>query len=114
MSPTTTTKSVPDKHSPGPWIVDPVDPLNIISPALSTPPRWEIIAKCSGPSLSTDETGKKRALADARLIAAAPDLLEALRQMTNAAYRPCGHTVDCACPQGAAKSAIAKAEGKDE
>ena len=114
MSPTT--KSVPDKHSPGPWIVDPVDPLNIISPALSTPPRWEIIAKCSGPSLSTDETGKKRALADARLIAAAPDLLSALKAVQPEMRREhdAGDGHFSTAEVEAVEAAIAKAEGKDE
>ena len=55
-----TPKSVSDKHSPGPWIVDPDDPLSIVCPALSTPTLLEVVADCS------DETGRERALAAGR------------------------------------------------
>ena len=105
-----TTKSVPDKHSPGPWIVDPDDPLSIVCPALSTPTLWEEVAECS------DETGRERALADARLIAAAPDLLSALKAVQPEMRREhdAGDGHFSTAEVEAVEAAIAKAEGKDE
>lgn len=85
-------------HTPGPWIVDPAEdvPLAVIQ---DTPDGFgvaEIVAQ--GPE------GE----ADARLIAAAPDMLEALQRIVAVTYHDpdlYGDILGWAC------AAIAKAEG---
>jgi len=50
--------------------------------------------------------------ANARLIAAAPDLLAALKRLLPMMYQaPVGHQPDCRCVTCEARAAIAKAEG---
>lgn len=103
------------KHTPGPWRVSKQRPHMVerdIEPGVAT------VATCHDPS---------RASADAHLIAAAPDLLEACAQFidiesinggmtgkkTICGY--CGdswpHTLNMRCPYHMAKVALAKAEG---
>lgn len=58
----------------------------------------------------TDDIGE----ANARLIAAAPELLAALKNIDNAhCGKPlmCGHDYDCTCVMEMARNAIKKAEG---
>ena len=55
--------------TPGPWVVDVQSPLRV----LASDPRQTIVAPDLGPPSNPS------CLADARLIAAAPDLLEACR-----------------------------------
>ncbi|MBY0513161.1 MAG: hypothetical protein K2P78_04525 [Gemmataceae bacterium] len=93
------------KHTPGPWDVN--DDLDIYS---SHPDMDEIVASCVGhkidAALFSDIPG--RAEANARLIAAAPDLLDSLEQMvaeSDCGRVPCMRTIDDA------RAAIAKAAG---
>jgi hypothetical protein len=51
---------------------------------------------------------------DCRLIAAAPEMLEALKNLLSAICggpKVCGHGFECICPGDLAREAIAKAEG---
>lgn len=64
------------KHTPGPWVIgEPIDGESFISG-----PDWVnfamVYVECEG---ETDPTGK----ANARLISAAPELLEALKTIIN-------------------------------
>jgi hypothetical protein len=95
------------KHTPGPWIIDRNGDVNHHSYFVSDFP----IAMVSGPL--TDKA------ANARLIAAAPDLLEALIE-TSSSLRQCFECdEDAADAYGIteqlkkADSAIAKATGKE-
>ena len=96
-------------HTPGPWTVK----LGGIEPCLPTDPRWveEIIAAdgthvvCFGHDY--DEYGSI-SLEDAQLIAAAPDLLDALKRRLH--NYP---DLDCACAACMPMmAAINKAEGR--
>jgi hypothetical protein len=103
------------KHTPGPWAVETNlneygSPLNVNKDAATT------IASCDGDSGVGDS---KEAEANARLIAAAPDLLAALRRAVpwlGKLIADNGHA-DSAAPNDAigalrqAEDAIAKAEG---
>lgn len=104
------------KHTPGSWDVE--DPmgaeigLSIVQSGLKTY-EWEFIAMVCQSDASEERMGKQRFIspgeqeANARLIAAAPELLEALKGMlvvanlfTDSPYHE------------AARAAIAKAEGR--
>lgn len=61
------------KHTPGPWFISNRNPLRVIESG----PRMASIAKC-GIKLGVD--ADEEAAANARLIAAAPDMLEVLRE----------------------------------
>lgn len=98
------------KHTPGPWVHDRdgeiLGPDNVIV----------VYAHGAQRAVQTDE--------DARLIAAAPDLLEALENLIDACSRPDGRICcdghDCGCmgttyhqlAEHYAKEAIAKARGE--
>lgn len=87
------------KHTPGPWILE--------NDCIRT------YAESVNDELYLDLPKNP---ADARLIAAAPEMLEALKALaTNCSCtireRDSGHRADCAVPQ--ANQAIAKAEGRD-
>jgi len=92
------------KHTPGPWAVADVG---------------EVVVCATGRTLcdvySSFGTGEEQADADARLIAAAPDLLAALEAFVEAehaasiGWRAFGMYVDAV---DAAKAAIAKARGQ--
>src|SRR5688572_24362975 len=67
------------KHTPGPWIQDEGNPLCIGVPKSWYPAQvYNIVTVLEGGPDYTDECNQE-AGANARLIAAAPDLLEALR-----------------------------------
>lgn len=89
------------KHTPGPWKVIPVKT------------GYYIDSRC-GPVADTmdfdDEYGSIESEANARLIAAAPDLLEAARALLDLAERHGWLHVAV----NAARAAIAKAEGEEE
>lgn len=104
------------KHTPGPWAVE--DPmgaetgLSIVQSGLKTY-EWEFIAMVCQSDASDERMGRQlfilpeEQMANATLIAAAPDLLEALKGMlivsnlfTDSPYHE------------AARAAIAKAEGR--
>ena len=83
------------KHTPGPWEVDGIG--QVIVPA--RPPAWRTLADVY--SVHGDED---QADADARLIAAAPELLAALEDLLP-------YLEDCRMDAGA-RAAIAKAKGE--
>ncbi len=62
-------------HTPGPWHI------NASGYCKGSPCRWEIVAKGGG---IVAETNDGTDMANARLIASAPDLLSALEQSYNA------------------------------
>jgi hypothetical protein len=100
------------KHTPGPWVVGNQDPLNF-----GVPRGWgtEPIGFVYGPSFPEHSEVGQRALANARLIAAAPELLEALRSIADCCDEE--HAArDYASRQaeirGIARAAIAKATGE--
>lgn len=97
------------KHTPGPWLVEQgertdADNIDVISPDGRDDP-WTVavaIGSC-GPGGCT--------IANARLIAAAPDLLEALTSIADQLERVGDSRKDAPFIE-AARAAIAKAEGR--
>ena len=93
------------KHTPGPWVVS-ADPLHlhslmtVIGGKESGPPQ-QMIVQVSG------FAEWKEAAANVRLIAEAPELLEALKLIANAE----NSALDLAYCKGIARAAIAKATG---
>jgi len=100
------------KHTPGPWGKG-ISPSAIVIWGESTMPRT-VVARV--PNRGYPEV----ATHDARLIAAAPDLLAALHGMLEGEglhsigckERPPGYDDSRCCPVHIARAAIAKAEGK--
>lgn len=93
---------MPTKHTPGPWTAD---PARVIRAECSALPLPYVIAM----ALGDEDVGPGAGDANARLIAAAPDLLKALRNLLdwNCAIDP-----DTDCDEmAAARAAIAKATG---
>ena len=85
------------KHTPGPWVVDPC---------------WDILGNTDDGNgmvcqITTDAVPRAEAEANARLIAAAPDLLEALRAIIEDRYAQ-----KLGILKLLARAAIAKAEGQ--
>lgn len=104
-----------NKHTPGPWHVSKVDRDWVVS-ALSTDAVDYSVAYCQPSGWHKKDLNHK---ANAHLIAAAPDLLEALKSVINAidtANALTGHLEGFAkvfAPTlAAANAAIAKAEGQ--
>ncbi|MBB4342101.1 hypothetical protein [Rhizobium leguminosarum] len=105
------------KHTPGPWAVE--DPmgaeigLSIVQDGLKTY-EWEFIAMVCQSTAGDERMGRQRFIspkeqeANARLIAAAPDLLEALKNLAAAAAGGWPISEELI----AAGYAIAKAEGR--
>jgi hypothetical protein len=91
------------KHTPGPWVVDKA-PSTLGGNGFTVRAGGAIICTAF-PGASTDRIEPVAEL-NARLIAAAPDLLEALRPLTEGVYWITDAQVK------AARAAIAKAEGK--
>ena len=82
-------------HTPGPWVIDPC---------------WDILGNTDDGNgmvcqITTDAVPRDEAEANARLIAAAPELLEALREATSA-LKGNGYGVEDL------EAALAKAEGR--
>jgi hypothetical protein len=97
------------QHTPGPWQVDP-DPRHLIGGVVFAANATTTIAKVS----SSDNTNGTR-LANARLIAAAPELLAALEQLGRAIAPfvavPIGSRNPVVCEAiDAARAAIARAK----
>ena len=86
------------RHTPGPWVVGNQDPLNF---GKQRGNGTEPIGFVYGPSFPERSELGREALSNARLIAAAPELLEALKDM-GARY---GLTEQ-------ARAAVARAEGE--
>lgn len=92
------------KHTPGPWIIEDItdDGQSVISAASKN---WIDFARVW---VVTDESTDKEGEANARLIAAAPELLEALKDVMSAVelgWIPDGESMFNA------RAAIAKATG---
>lgn len=105
------------KHTPGPWSVeDPMGPelLQIVANANAPVYEWRWIAQ-----VGTEEPEDRfdvppdEARANARLIAAAPEMYEALKAQ-DALMKSAGTISDAAIREATAKmrAAIAKAEGR--
>jgi hypothetical protein len=108
----TTTASAPiaTTHTPGPWTIKPIAYI------FNNPCQWEIWG-CNG---VVAETNSKTNDSDARLIAAAPDMVDALRWAESCffplihsnssderehAFKDAAHALECI------RAALAKAEG---
>jgi hypothetical protein len=102
------------KHTPGPWVVDEAN-TNLVARLVNGV--YEYVCEVEPSSFSTRECSQDQEEADARLIAAAPDLLEALKDM-HSGWKYIREThgdlygVGWDRSQGKAEAAIAKAEGK--
>lgn len=97
------------KHTPGPWKVDATRTLE----GVRDDGKVQLIAAIFGVVEHGDMRDKTRAEANARLIAAAPELLESCRQLSNmlrAAYMELGIQAS-GNRWNAAQAAIAKALG---
>jgi hypothetical protein len=92
-------------HTPGPWVVGNQDPLNF---GKQRGNGTEPIGFVYGPSFPERSELGREALSNARLIAAAPELLEALHALLFTADD--SPSYDAAITQ--ARAAIAKAEGQ--
>jgi hypothetical protein len=123
----------PVRHTPGPWewLHDADGHAVRMGDAVDSPGRHEShnVWKCEHCIYPEESAAQRRqfqqAEANARLIAAAPDLLEALKMLADMSRWRCrcttaeiesGHHVDCWKPEAdvageAARAAIAKAEG---
>jgi hypothetical protein len=106
------------KHTPGPWVVDDSNP-NLVARLVDGV--YEYVCAVEPSSFSTREYSKEQEESDARLISAAPELLEALKEITPnmpPPDAPCHYGIVpqsrcCHCQRIArARAAIAKAEGK--
>lgn len=107
------------EHTPGPWVADEAEAMvrtnrtgadeqdyicMIADQSNDFGKSWEEIELCG-------DNRKGEIKANARIIAAAPELLEALKELTT--Y----YNVNCSCPEcqrkrGVALDAIVKAEGR--
>ena len=92
-------------HTPGPWTTHADAPFEVVMDDGDVNP---LIATVNACSASVD---RPQALADARLIAAAPDLLAALEALTAWAERMGGWDASC---WRDAEAAIARATGRPE
>lgn len=91
-------------HTPGPWIVDPDHPRDI-SPADDL--RFGVASICNSDNINGSWVFGDQSKANARLIAAAPDLLKALEELlawNSGSGRPYPGTI--------AIAAISKAKGE--
>lgn len=88
------------KHTPGPWSINPADPREIIAAD-------EVLVICRTPAT----LHQKRAEFNSKLLAAAPDLLEALRDMTRIASAASNGITGNQPRIARAQAAIAKAIG---
>lgn len=90
------------KHTPGPWAT--IDGAEVYPE--SGPAAHVELARVVGPWSGSSWYGPAEAAANGRLIAAAPELLAALRQCADRLGE-----MDCGPELEAARAAIAKAEG---
>lgn len=91
------------KHTPGPWRVDPHHRFDV----QTEDGRLEISTTHEGVLVGGIKPDRLEQAANARLIAAAPDLLEALEAVSNGYC--CGHDLSLAINE--VQAAIAKATG---
>ena len=94
------------QHTPGPWNVQ----RNVVNYRSG---RTALEIRGAGDDLIATLPGCDRDAVNARLIAAAPDLLEALKKIANLDYRGTNYTENILVDAIAvARAAIAKAEGQ--
>ena len=95
-------------HTPGPWQVDPDYPIDVQAKVGNQEVCTPFYKGCEGRTISpvTPVANEEEALANARLIAAAPELLEALEGLVNA------DSVTMHAAMQAAELAITKAKGE--
>jgi len=104
------------KHTPGPWTMHPrFDDLTLKNDgaevrALLAPVAWCSVASTHGAS-GSQSIDAAEARANARLIAAAPDLLEALEKLYRAVSDVTSSVEDLGYGEELARAAIAKAKG---
>lgn len=96
------------KHTPGPWTVSYQTPFLVVDSA------HVVIASASGVSSggASDVSGFEQAKANARLIAAAPELLAALKRAASWIKSEAEGNDEMPLVFVVAEAAIAKAEGK--
>lgn len=95
------------KHTPGPWVVGNTDPLLF---GKQRGQGTEPIGFVYGPSFPERSDLGKEAIANARLIAAAPELLEALKNLLESHLA--GNVIGADVRE--AQEAIAKATGEKQ
>jgi hypothetical protein len=95
-------------HTPGPWFLDPERPFVVQAPDATDYP-WKVA------DVASDCGSGDQPIANARLVAAAPDLLEALQEIIAGADPDCGEPVcpDCT-PWRRARTAISRALGETQ
>ena len=91
-------------HTAGPWQIEDCTPED--TNGMYEGLRYRIFA--DGYNIAKTTDGHKQALANARLIAAAPDMFALLERI---AKEPCDHGAMLFCPREEARAAIAKARG---
>lgn len=87
-------------HSTGPWTAMVTDTMG------DTPALWDIVQRSSGGTVAEIQSHNSD---DAALVAAAPDLLAALRNIIESSDANCGDSLANAI--NAARTAIARATG---
>lgn len=114
------------KATPGPWVALAIKTrlTGMASQPLFDDGRWVIFPKDDTERLPLAEVdhgddqyepARKQAEHDAHLIAAAPELYEALEDMLAESFgaeKSCGHDFTCICPEEKARAALAKARGE--
>lgn len=109
------------KYTPGPWVVEQLGhyhkQLSVHQVGRTDSARHVCTIYGEKGAVGHFKEMSERQLADARLIAAAPELLEALSRVVQLARLQCANP-SCDCVQcrlvAEAHAAIAKAEGRDE
>jgi len=91
------------KHTPGPWHAD-----------QSTDGGWAIVPTEGFLIAVMAQVPPERIEPNARLIAAAPDLLDALRALVNITMHPQATKADIRMIANEARAAIARAEGRED
>lgn len=71
------------KHTPGPWILTPREGSDTTDIVSSCEHGWEIATVIGGINDSFTEAGSAESIANAKLIAAAPDMYEAIQCALN-------------------------------
>ena len=95
------------EHTPGPWVVDPANP-NLVARDGDV---YEYICEVAPSAFSDSTHSYDQECANARLIAAAPELLEALRKVSmNAVHVNYGECSLSYCVIREVDAAIKKAE----
>jgi hypothetical protein len=94
-----------EKHTPGPWTQSAVNPLQIIGPGAVRIAE----ANCYGEAVLLN---RNEAEANARLIAAAPELLAALKRALNHVIMDGVHQTDAPAARKQIEAAIAKVQGE--